>query len=154
MAKKAKKDGNKEITINNRRARYDYELLELYEAGMVLMGSEVKSLRTGQATIGEAFARFKSGELWLEAMHIPVYTEASYNNHDPHRSRKLLLNKQELSQIKKDVERKGLTIVPVKLYFKAGWVKLQIAVGRGKKNYDKRKDEAKRDAKRQMESYR
>lgn len=150
----AKKDIKKDITINNRRARYDYELLELFEAGMVLQGSEVKSLRTGQATLGEAFARFKNGELWLEGMHIPVYTEASYNNHDPLRSRKLLLNKTELKQIKKDVERKGLTIVPVKLYFKAGWVKLQIAVGRGKKNYDKRKDEAKRDAKRQIESYR
>ncbi len=153
MAKKTKQT-TKDITITNRRARYDYELLELYEAGMVLQGSEVKSLRTGQATLGEAFARFKNGELWLEGMHIPVYTEASYNNHDPLRSRKLLLNKRELSQIKKDVERKGLTIVPVKLYFKAGWVKLQIAVGRGKKNYDKRKDEAKRDAKRQMDSYR
>lgn len=150
----AKKDIKKDITISNRRARYDYELLEMYEAGLVLMGSEVKSLRTGQATIGEAFARFKDGELWLEGMHIPVYTEASYNNHDPLRSRKLLLNKRELSQLQKDVERKGLTIVPVKLYFKAGWVKMQIAVGRGKKNYDKRKDEAKRDAKRQMESYR
>ncbi len=150
----AKKEIAKDITINNRRARYDYELLEMYEAGMVLMGSEVKSLRTGQATLGEAFARLKNGELWLEGMHIPIYNDASYNNHDPLRSRKLLLNKRELSQLKKDVERKGLTIVPVKLYFKAGWVKLQIAVGRGKKNYDKRKDEAKRDAKRQMESYR
>jgi len=150
----AKKEIKKDITITNRRARYDYELLEMYEAGLALKGSEVKSLRTGQATLGEAFARFKNGELWLEGMHIPVYSEASYNNHDPLRSRKLLLNKRELSQLKKDVDRKGLTIVPVKLYFKAGWVKLQIAVGRGKKNYDKRKDEAKRDAKRQMESYR
>jgi SsrA-binding protein len=136
--------------INNRRASFDYELLETFEAGIALTGSEIKSLRQGGATLGEAFARLKGGEVWLEGMHIPPYKEASYNNHDPLRSRKLLLKKREIEEIRKGLERRGLTLVPTKLYFKGGWAKLVVALARGKKRYDKRQDQAKRDAAREI----
>ena len=137
--------------IQNRRASFDYELLDRFEAGVTLTGSEIKSLRAGGVTLGEAFARVKNGEVFLEGMHIPPYKDASYNNHEPLRSRKLLLNKREIAEISKGLARKGLTLVPTRLYFKGGWVKLEVALGRGKKRYDKRQDEAKRDAQRQME---
>ncbi len=137
--------------IQNRRASFDYELLERYEAGVALTGSEIKSLRQGGVTLGEAFARVRGGEVWLEGMHIPPYREASYNNHEPLRSRKLLLKKREIAEIAKGLERQGLTLVPTRLYFKGGWVKLEVALGRGKKRYDKRQAEAKKDAVRQME---
>ena len=137
--------------IQNRRASFDYELLDRFEAGITLTGSEIKSLRAGGVTLGEAFARVKNGEIFLEGMHIPPYKDASYNNHEPLRSRKLLLNKLEIADISKGLESKGLTLVPTRLYFKAGWVKLEVALGRGKKRYYKRQDEAKRDAQRQME---
>lgn len=137
--------------IQSRRASFDYELLDRFEAGITLTGSEIKSLRAGGVTLGEAFARVKNGEVFLEGMHIPPYKDASYNNHEPLRSRKLLLNKREIAEISKGLERKGLTLVPTRLYFKEGWVKLEVALGRGKKRYDKRQDEAKRDAQRQME---
>lgn len=137
--------------IKNRRASFDYELLGSYEAGLALTGSEVKSLRAGGATLGEAFARYKNGEVWLEGMHIPPYKQASYNNHEPLRSRKLLLKKREIAEIQKGLERQGLTLVPTRLYFKDGWAKLGIALARGKKRYDKRQDQAKKDAKRQIE---
>ena len=137
--------------IQNRRASFDYELLDRFEAGITLTGSEIKSLRAGGVTLGEAFARVKNGEVFLEGMHIPPYKDASYNNHEPLRSRKLLLNKREIAEISKGLERKGLTLVQTRLYFKGGWVKLEVALGRGKNRYDKRQDEAKRDAQRQME---
>lgn len=137
--------------IQNRRASFDYELLDRFEAGLSLTGSEVKSLRQGGVTLGEAFARVKGGEVWLEGMHIPAYKDASYNNHEPLRSRKLLLNKREIVEIQKGLERKGLTLVPTRLYFKGGRAKLEVALGRGKKRYDKRQDAAKRDAQRQIE---
>lgn len=137
--------------IQNRRASFDYELLERFEAGIALTGSEIKSLRQGGVTLGEAFARVRSGEVWLEGMHIPPYREASYNNHEPLRSRKLLLKKREIVEIARGLERQGLTLVPTRLYFKGGWVKLEVALGRGKKRYDKRQAEAKKDAARQME---
>lgn len=137
--------------IHNRRAGFDYELLERFEAGIVLTGSEIKSLRQGGVTLGEAFARVRDGEVWLEGMHIPPYKDASYNNHEPLRSRKLLLKGREIAEIARGLERKGLTLVPTRLYFKGGWAKLEVALGRGKKRYDKRQDEAKRDAARQME---
>jgi SsrA-binding protein len=138
-------------TLTNRRAGFDYEILETFEAGISLTGSEVKSLRQGGGSIAEAYARVKNGEVWLEGMNIVVYNEASYNNHEPLRSRKLLLGKREIEEIAKGLERKGLTLVPLKLYFKDGWAKLQVALARGKKNYDKRAAEAKREAKREMD---
>lgn len=138
-------------TLTNRRAGFDYEILETFEAGISLTGSEVKSLRQGGGSIAEAYARIKGGEVWLEGMTIIVYNEASYNNHDPQRSRKLLLSKREIGEIAKGLERKGLTLVPLKLYFKDGWAKLLVALARGKKNYDKRATEAKREAKREID---
>lgn len=117
---------------------------------MVLTGSEVKSLRAHQGSIAEAYARVKDGEVWLENMNIPTYKEASYNNHDPLRRRKLLLHRREIAEIARGLERKGLTLVPLKLYFKDGWAKLQLGLARGKKLYDKRESQAKKDAQRQM----
>jgi SsrA-binding protein len=116
-----------------------------------LTGSEVKSLREGGGSLAEAFARVKGGEVWLEGMHIRPYQNASYNNHDPLRSRKLLLSRREIAEVRKGLERKGLTLVPLKLYFKDGWAKVELALARGKKRYDKRQAEAKRDAQRQIE---
>jgi SsrA-binding protein len=138
-------------TLTNRRATFDYEILETFEAGLALTGSEVKSLRQGGGSIAEAFARVKAGEVWLEGMNIVVYNEASYNNHDPLRSRKLLLNKREIDEIAKGLKRKGLTLIPLKLYFKDGWAKLTVGLARGKKNYDKRETQAKREAKREID---
>jgi SsrA-binding protein len=137
--------------IRNRRATFDYEILETFEAGLVLTGSEVKALREGGGSLTEAYARIRGGEVWLEGLHIPPYRQASYNNHEPLRSRKLLLSRREIAEITKGLERKGLTLVPLKLYFKGGWAKLSVALARGKKLYDKRQDQARRDAKRQME---
>jgi SsrA-binding protein len=142
----------KDVVIRNRRASFDYELIETYQAGLVLLGSEVKSLRQGGGTLAEAFARVKKGEVWLHGMHIPAYAEASYNNHDPLRSRKLLLDRREITEITRGLERKGLTLVPTKLYFKDGWAKIDVALGRGRKNYDKRQQQAKKDAKRQIDA--
>lgn len=140
-----------EPMLRNRRATFDYEILETFEAGLVLTGSEVKSLRQGGGSIAEAYARFDRGELWLEGMTIPTIQEASYNNHDPARRRKLLLKRRELAEIARGLERRGLTLIPLKLYFKSGWAKLQLGLARGKKVFDKREQQAKRDAQRQIE---
>ena len=137
--------------LRNRRATHDYEILDRFEAGMELTGSEVKALRQGGGSIAEAFARLRGGEVFLEGMTIPVYTEASYNNHDPLRARKLLLNKREIAEIARGLERKGLTLVPLRLYFKDGWAKLEIGLARGKKLHDKRRSEAKKDAQREID---
>ena len=139
--------------LRNRRARYDYELLETFEAGLVLTGSEVKSLRQGGGSLAEAYARRQRGELFLEGLNIPTYREASYNNHEPKRPRKLLLKRQELREIARALERRGLTVIPTKLYFKGGWAKVELALARGRKYHDKRQQQAKRDAQRQMDRY-
>ncbi len=139
--------------LTNRRARHDYDLLDRFEAGMQLTGSEVKSLRQGGGSLAEAYVRVSGGEVWLEGMNIPVYEQASYNNHEPTRRRKLLLNKREIVEIERGLERGGLTCVPLKLFWKDGWAKLEIALARGRKRHDKRKAEAAKDAKRQIRSY-
>jgi len=139
--------------LTNRRARHDYDLLDRFEAGMQLTGSEVKSLRQGGGSLAEAYVRVSRGEVWLEGMNIPVYEQASYNNHEPTRRRKLLLNKREIVEIERGLERGGLTCVPLKLFWKDGWAKLEIALARGRKRHDKRKAEAAKDAKRQIRSY-
>lgn len=139
--------------LNNRRARYDYELLERFEAGLRLTGSEVKSLRQGGGSIAEAFVRPKGDELFLEGMTIPPYEQASYNNHEPLRSRKLLLHRREIAEIERGLARGGLTCVPTKAYFKDGWAKVEIALARGRKKHDKRRAEAEKDAKRQIDRY-
>jgi SsrA-binding protein len=137
--------------LKNRRARHDYDIMETFEAGLSLTGSEVKSLRQGGGSIAEAYARIRGDELFVEGMTIPTYDDASYNNHEPDRRRKLLLKRSEIRELRRGIERKGLSVVPLKLYFSGGWAKLEIALGRGKKRYDKRRSAAERDAKRQIE---
>jgi SsrA-binding protein len=137
--------------LRNRRASFDYELLETFEAGLSLTGSEVKALRQGGGSIAEAYGRIRGGEVFIDGMNIPVYAQASYNNHQPERSRKLLLSRKEIAELRRGLERRGLTIVPIRLYFRDGWAKLEIALGRGKKRYDKRRSQAEKDAKRQIE---
>lgn len=139
--------------LNNPRARHDYELLDRFEAGLALTGSEVKSLRQGGGSINEGFVRVEGHEVFLEGITIPVYEQASYNNHEPDRKRKLLLKHTEIDRIAQGLARKGLTAVPLRLYFKGGWAKVEIALARGKKKHDKRRDEAEKDAQRQMQRY-
>ena len=130
----------------NRRARYDYEILDTLEAGIMLTGTEVKSLRTGKAQITESYASPERGELWLINAHIPEYLQANRFNHEEKRPRKLLVSKKQLSKLSQDVERAGNTIVPLKLYFnEQGRAKLLIGVGKGKKSFDKRETEKNRD---------
>ncbi|HZJ10932.1 MAG TPA: SsrA-binding protein SmpB [Trueperaceae bacterium] len=137
--------------LRNRRASFEFELLETFSAGIELTGSEVKSLRQGGGSIAESYAQVRSGEVFLEGMNIPPYLDASYNNHTPTRPRRLLLKRKEIAELETAVSRRGLTLVPLKLYFKDGWVKVDIAVARGKKLHDKRRDAAKKDAKREIE---
>ena len=133
------------IISNNRKARFNYFFNEFFEAGIVLKGSEVKSLRAGKANISESYAFDVRGEIFLINSHIPSYKESSYNNHDPKRNRKLLLNKREINKLMGRVNREGFTLIPTKLYFKKGKAKVEIAVAKGKKQYDKRQTKKKRD---------
>ncbi|MFC4453347.1 SsrA-binding protein SmpB [Deinococcus sonorensis] len=134
----------------NRRAHFDYELLERYEAGIALTGSEVKSVRAGGVDFRDAFARVQNGNLELEGLYIPTYTEATYNNHEPRRTRRLLLHRQEIDKIRRALTQKGLSLVPTKLYQKGRVFKVELAVARGKKLHDKRRSESERQAKREM----
>jgi SsrA-binding protein len=139
------------LIADNRRARHDYELLERLEAGIVLTGTEVKSLRAGKASLQHAFAHLREGDVYLVGANIPVYPQASRQNHDPDRDRKLLLHRREIDSLTGKVQEKGLTLVPTRLYFKDGHVKVELALARGKEARDKRRDIAEREAKRQME---
>jgi SsrA-binding protein len=139
-----------EPRVDNRRARFEYEFLERYEAGIVLTGTEIKSVRTGQISISEAYARVKDGELWLYGMHIPPYKEGSFSNVEPTRPRKLLLHRKEIDRLGKAAGEKGLTLIPTRLYFKGGRVKVDLALARGKKLWDKRRVTKERDAARDM----
>jgi len=141
------------IISNNRKARFNYFFKEFYEAGIALKGSEVKSLRDGKSDISESYAFDHHGEMYLVNSHIPSYKESSYNNHDPRRSRKLLLNKKEINKLIGRVSREGFTLVPTKLYFKKGKAKVEIAVAKGKKQYDKRHVKKKRDWNRERSRY-
>ena len=143
--------GGTKLIAENRRARHDYHLLERLEAGLTLTGTEVKSLRAGQATLQRAFADIRDGEVWLVGAHIPEYAQGNVANHDPDRDRKLLLHRREIDSLLGKVREKGLTLVPTKLYFKNGRVKVEIAVARGKEQRDKRRDLAERDARRQID---
>ncbi|MEZ4386583.1 MAG: SsrA-binding protein SmpB [Candidatus Krumholzibacteriia bacterium] len=138
------------IIAQNRRARHEYEILQTLECGIVLQGTEVKALRGGRANLGDAYAEIKGGEVWLVKMHIGPYDMGNRENHDPFRPRKLLLNRREIRKLVPKIEEGGRTLVPLKVYFKAGRVKVEIALARGKKLYDKRHDTAKRDADRAM----
>jgi SsrA-binding protein len=144
-AKARSGEPNRKVVADNRRARFDYELLSTYEAGLVLVGSEVKSLRQGRASLADSYAAVKDGELWLVNAHIPEFKQANRQNHEPRRPRKLLLNKREIHRLSGGVQREGLTIVPLKLYFnERGRAKAEIALARGKKQHDKRETEKQR----------
>ncbi|MFV1885196.1 MAG: SsrA-binding protein SmpB [Balneola sp.] len=138
-------------TIQNRKAYHDYSILETYEAGIVLQGTEVKSIRQGQASFTDAFAFIQGDEVFLRELYIKPYEQGSYYNHDPRRPRKLLLNKKEIRELDKAVQQKGNTIVPLKIYFKTGYAKVLIGVARGKKQYDKRDSIKEKDVKRQLD---
>jgi SsrA-binding protein len=134
------------IAADNRRARFDYEIGETFEAGLALTGTEVKSLRAGKATISESYATSKDGEMFLINANIPEYLEANRFNHAPRRARKLLLHKREIAKLSQGVERQGMTVVPLKIYFnEKGRAKIELALARGKKLYDKRETDKKRD---------
>ena len=141
------------IISNNRKAKFNYFFKEFFEAGIVLYGSEVKSLRSGKANISDAYAFDNKGEIYLVNSHIPSYKESSYNNHDPKRNRKLLLNKREIDKLIGRINREGFTLIPTKLYFKKGKAKVEIAVAKGKKQYDKRHTKKKRDWDRERARY-
>jgi SsrA-binding protein len=150
---KGKKEADEGIRLiaQNRKARHEYHLLETFEAGLVLTGTEVKALRDGRASLAEAYAVLERGEAWLHGLHISPYEQGNRFNHEPTRVRKLLLHRGELRRLLGKTREKGLALVPLRLYFKDGWAKVEIALGRGKKAFDKRQDLAKRDADRDME---
>jgi SsrA-binding protein len=139
------------LIAENRRARHDYHLIERYEAGIALTGTEVKSLRAGHASLQRAFGDIRGGEVWLVGAHIPEYAQGSIANHDPDRDRKLLLHKREITSLIGKVRERGFTLVPTRLYWKDGRAKLELALARGKEARDKRRDIAERDAQRQIE---
>jgi SsrA-binding protein len=146
----AKPEGEK-LIVDNRRARHDYHLSDRVEAGLVLMGTEVKALRDGKATLQQAYADIRDGEPWLVGLHVPEYGAGNRANHEPDRPRKLLLHRREIERMYAGVREKGFTIVPTRLYFKDGRVKVELALGRGKDVRDKRRTIADRDAKRQID---
>lgn len=139
------------VVANNKKARHDYHIIDTIEAGIALKGSEVKSIREGKVNLQDAYARFKKGELWLIGMHISPYKQAAFEQPDPRRDRKLLLHKRELKRLFRQTEEKGVTIVPLKIYFKKHLVKVELGIARGKKQYDKRASIAERDQKREMD---
>lgn len=138
------------LISTNRKARYEYHIIDSIEAGIVLKGSEVKSLRQGKANISEGYAFVRNGEVWLDGVHISPYTEASYTNVDPARERKLLLHNREIGKLKAKIQQQGYTLIPLKLYFKKNVVKVELGIAQGKKAYDKRQSIAKREAERSL----
>lgn len=142
------REKGRKVVASNRKARHDYAILDTYEAGMALTGTEVKSLRAGRASLVDAFAQERDGELYLHGMHIPEYTQGTWTNHEPRRTRKLLLKRLEIDRLIGKTREGGHTLVPLQVYFSDGWAKVEIALAKGKKSYDKRQDLAKRDAER------
>jgi SsrA-binding protein len=145
------REKGRKLVASNRKARHDYAILDTYEAGMSLTGTEVKSLRAGRASLVDAFAHEKNGELYLHGMHIPEYTQGTWTNHEPRRTRKLLLNRIEIERLLGKLKESGLTLVPLAVYFSDGWAKVELGLAKGKKSYDKRQDLAKRDADREIQ---
>ena len=156
MAKKGKgrkepgKQDGKQVIASNRKARHDYTILDTYEAGVVLVGTEVKSLRAGQASLVDAYATIDDGEVWLRSLHIPEYAHGTWTNHAPRRDRKLLLHRRQIDMLYGKVRDGNLTLVPLTLYFFEGKVKVELALARGKQSHDKRQDLARRDAQREV----
>ncbi len=146
----AREQGRK-LVAQNKKARHDYHVEETFEAGLVLVGTEVKSLRAGRASLVDGFADVKDGEIWLHNVHIPEYTEGTWNNHEPRRVRKLLLRREEIKRLIGKTQEQGLTLVPLALYFKDGYAKVEIALAKGKRSYDKRHALAEKQAKREAE---
>src|SRR5918993_709584 len=144
------REKGRKVVTSNRKARHDYAILDTYEAGMALTGTEVKSLRAGRASLVDAFAQEKAGEIYLHGLHIPEYTQGTWTNHEPRRTRKLLLNRIEIDRLLGKLKESGLTLVPLSLYFSDGWAKVELGLARGKRSYDKRQDLAKRDADREI----
>ena len=154
-AKKAKaEDPDVKIIVRNRKARFQYEIIDNFEAGLVLHGSEVKSLRDGRVSISDSYATEQDGEFFLLNLHISAYENASVDPHDPLRKRKLLLHKREIRRLTARVKEQGLTLVPLRLYFRKGIAKVELGLGKGKKKYDKRDAIAKRDANRDLDRLR
>lgn len=137
--------------LHNRKARHDYHIEKTLEAGIVLQGTEVKSIRAGEASLVDSFAEIRDEEVWLRGMYIKPYSHGSYHNHEERRDRKLLLHRREIRELDKGVTRKGFTIVPLKAYFKEGKVKIQVGLARGKKTYDKREAIREKDERREMD---
>jgi SsrA-binding protein len=146
-----KKPESERVVARNRKARHDYHLEDTWEAGIVLQGSEVKALRAGRASLVDGFADIDDGEIWLHGVHIPQYVQATWTNHASRRKRKLLLHRREIDKIERRINESGLTVVPLSLYFKDGRAKVEIALARGKKTWDKRQALAERQATREVE---
>jgi SsrA-binding protein len=146
----ASEQGTK-VIARNRRARHDYHIEDVYEAGIALTGTEVKSLRAGRASLTDGFAEISNHEVWLQGVHIPEYTHGTWTNHEPRRTRKLLLHRKEIDKLAAATAERGLTMVPLSLYFKDGKAKVELALARGKRTYDKRHELARRDAAREVD---
>jgi len=144
-------DQGLKMIARNRRARHDYHIEEVYEAGLVLTGTEVKSLRAGRASLTDGFGQVSDHEVWLHNVHIPEYTQGTWTNHEPRRTRKLLMHRREIDKLASETTERGLTLVPLALYFKDGKAKVELALARGKRSYDKRQDLAARDAAREVD---
>ncbi len=145
-----KDDDGRKMIARNRRARFEYLILDTFEAGLVLTGTEVKSLRTGEASIQDAYARIDRGEVWLLKMFIPEYSERGYANHEPRRKRKLLLHKREIRKLVGKLAERGLTLVPTCVYFRNGYAKVELGLGKGKKIHDKRESMKKKSSEREL----
>jgi len=144
------RERGQKLIANNKRARYDYFIDDVYEAGIVLSGTEVKALRQGNASLTDSYAAVDGGELWLENAYIPEFSQGSWNNHSPRRKRKLLLAKKEIAKLAGKTKEVGFTLVPISLYFKDGYAKVEIGLARGKKDYDKRQTLKEKDANREI----
>lgn len=150
MPKSSNRKDDRQIVAQNRKARHDFAILDTVEAGLVLTGTEVKSLRLGRASLVDGFAQIRDGEAWLEGVHIPEYVQGTWTNHTPRRTRKLLMHREEIDRWDQRTREGGLTVIPLVMYFKEGRVKVELALAKGKKSYDKRQDLAKRDADREI----
>ena len=144
------KERGRKLIAQNRKARHDYSIEDTYEAGMVLVGTEVKSLRAGRASLVDGFAMVEDGEMWLHNVHIPEYNEGSWTNHSPKRRRKLLLNRTEINKISAKLKESGLTLIPLSMYFLDGKAKVELGLARGRKNYDKRQAIAEKESQREV----
>jgi len=145
------RERGRKVVAQNRKARHDYHIEDTFEAGLVLTGTEVKSLRAGRASLVDGYGEVRDGEVWLRNVHIPEYDQGTWTNHEPRRPRKLLMHKGEISRLIGKTQERGLTLVPLSLYFKDGYAKVELALARGKKTYDKRHALAERQAKREAE---